>query len=246
MRDGARLLWRVSTGWMLVWFGIAVACLYTFGTSPAFLLIAALSAPAFDMHVLMLDRAARNRNHAGDAFLEAWSMLVARRMVYLRSAITRIVWSLVIVGVYVTILLALVKLAGKPPEASTPQTSPPWLTLFGINWLQWGWIGILPAAWQRGGIISFRPWLVRRLGADEAIASQLQSLARRRNPSDLLSLMFYLIGIGCLSITFAPFLLPIFDVYFAAVMRCAYHDIFEGGTKIESPVVAPSGALIPA
>lgn len=41
-------------------------------------------------------------------------------------------------------------------------------------------------------------------------------------------------GCGCLPLIFAPFLLPAFDIYHAAVMRCAWHDLFDGDTRVQA------------
>jgi hypothetical protein len=110
----------------------------------------------------------------------------------------------------------------------------------------WAWF--VPGCWQKGGLLSFRPWLVRRLGMTEEMASQYQLLALLRNSRQLMMANVSLCALTFIVLVTLPILLPILELYWAAVARCAWHDIFEGGTGLEvrKAVEKTAPSLLPA
>lgn len=231
MRDGLRLTWRVAAGWLLVWYALAILALLAGGWTLAFVLIVGLSMPAFDTHVLMLDRAAANQHGLLAGLREAGAMLARRRQLYLWAGLWRMAISVIALGLWLG-LLQLLGAGDAPGQGGS--ALPPWAKVLGLNWMAWGWAGLLPLVWQRHGITSFLGWLGRRHALPDEVADQLQWLARRKNPSLIFWLSFFLTGCGFLPLIFAPFLLPAFDIYHAAVMRCAWHDLFDGNTRVQA------------
>lgn len=226
-----RLSWRVAAGWLLAWYALAIGALLAFGWSIAFVVMVGLSVPTFDLHVLMLDRAAGNRHGLGEGVREAWGMLKARARTYLEAGIWRMCVSSVLLGAW----LGALHLLGAPVMLDQRGAAMlPWADWLGVNWMAWSWVGLMPLVWQKHGITSLRSWLARRHGLPADIADQLQYLARRKNPDLMLRLSFLTTGVGFGALIFAPFLLPAFEIYHAAVMRCAWHDLFDGDTRVEA------------
>ncbi len=248
MKDGARLVWRLSSSWMIVWFIFATTVLYS-NPKAAFFLIP-LTPVFFDFHLAMLDRSASNKTGFTGALEELLKLIRDRKNIYIKEGLIRLFWvSLFFLSAFLfTHLLTSIS----DPDTITQETAkassslPPWVNLFGIDWGAWMFAWFIPACWQKHGMYSFRPWLVRRLGADEETSDLYHQMVRQKNWPQLFRLLLGIMAVIFLVLTFCPILLPIVEVWWVATIRCAYHDIFDGGTKIEQPAVKHTQVLVPA
>lgn len=111
-------------------------------------------------------------------------------------------------------------------------------------------LSLLPIFMRRNGSFNFSHWLMVRYGISAMESKILNDRATQKNGTSALLTAVTLLAIFW-AVTFfwwmALVTLPLFRLYYAAYLRCAYHDLFEDGTGLKEPVAetSSSSTLVP-
>ena len=97
----------------------------------------------------------------------------------------------------------------------------------------------VPLFLRSHGLFDFSYWLEVRHGADQQITQTLHDKAKLLNARVIMHAVFMFAG-ALMLLTSHPVMtlmaLPALQLFLAAFTRCAYHDIFEGGTGVKDKV----------
>lgn len=97
-------------------------------------------------------------------------------------------------------------------------------------------LAVVPLFLRKHGLFDFSYWLQVRHGADRHTSDSLQYRARTLNHKFLFPAVLMWAGLYLL-LSSHPVLtlmtMPVMQVAVSAMARCAYHDIFEGGTGVK-------------
>lgn len=239
-KDALKLMGRVGLGWLLLWGLVLPAGAYqvSMATKDAPVLFFALllilqvaGAAVLPVLYQALDRAARNESMAFGAVLAATVAEMKANPGYLRR---QLAYQAVVFAVVCAVLALVFGLASlsepdpsAPPRAANPYGVPSSLLVAFV---------FMPTMLRRFGAMSFQYWFEARHGLGKDMSEHLQRQAQSLNQNvflfGFLSLFaIYLVGV---QLPFVSLLvLPALHWYFAAYARCAYHDVFEGGTGVE-------------
>jgi len=149
----------------------------------------------------------------------------------------------IVANLVVIMLALLVMYAWQPaaPESSAANTDP---NEWGTTFILLIFCVITPTSLRQNGIMDFRYWLVGKYGMSKVLSQGYHLRAQMNNLKSFLCAALSLVGMY-LVVGLAPWTvvalvgLPILQWYQAAYLRCAYHDIFEGGTGLKEKVTAP-------
>lgn len=247
-KDAARLCLRLGWTWGVLWcIGVpAMALLLTRALPPglgwllcllALQIASVLCQPIFQ-HAL--DRAAAG--HAPAAMDDA-ALAVAEITENRRWFVGRSLGQVVAFISMMAIAAVLTLMSGPSDEPKTTGEAQHALTmlLFFV---------LTPIVFRAGGILSFHYWLRVRHRIEASVASKLHSNADLLNPGVLWWGVLSLAGLFYVASHLDFIALVLFaalQLYHAAYVRCAYHDIFEGGTGVEAKVaqavLTPASAL---
>lgn len=249
LRNGAKLFDRTWSGWALVLWVFSAGIVYVshyINHLAAIGLLMALSAPLFGAHQAVFDVLA-----AGKRGPSAWMGaigrdLVALRASYLRSALVR---TCIAIGALLVVAGVVVWLASLgDPDASTPKEIDE--DTFWSSWSVWVWAWLIPAGWQKCGAFGWGHWLVRRERVPMEIAQKLTSLGIALNASSYARTVLAMMAPAIFLMIVFPPLLPIWDVYVAAVCWCIWDEVFGDGNGLKEmetkKVAAPSASVMGA
>lgn len=110
------------------------------------------------------------------------------------------------------------------------------------------WLVCVPMLLRSHGVFDFSYWLQARHGADDQTNRMLQEKSKTMNAPTLIGGVLVFVAAVMIA-TAHPLLclmgLPLIQMFMAAFTRCAYHDIFEGGTGIKQTVEAKEAGMVP-
>lgn len=224
LREGFTLFDRAWSGWMVVWWLfslVVVAAVASFGNLFGILLLSGLSAAAFGTHVAIFDVLARGKRGPGAWISAIGSDWRVNGRSYLKTGLLRIVVVSVVLGCITLFSVGLLSLMPEITDAAPAKERPFW-----DHWTVWAWIWLIPAGWQRGGVLGWGHWLVRREGIDMRLAEKLARLAVAKNMKSFLIITAALMGPVLLLMLVFPPIIPLWDLYAAAVCWRIWDEIF--------------------
>ena len=225
------LLDRAWSGWALVWWALAALMIYglqPLGPIYQICILACLSPAAFGGHIAILDSLARGEVSIFSQARALRSDMAARWLVYLRTGVLRVlvvVLSLLFLG----LVFAWLQL-GSSPKTPPPASIPTWNQV----WTSWVWMWVIPAGWQWGGALGWAHWLVRRERMPRVAASALIREGFVLNSRACIILPMVLIIPALVLLYLFPPLLPLWDLYAAAVCWCVWDDVFGPGEGLQA------------
>lgn len=242
-KDAWRLIARLGLGWGVLWcLGLPALALWAgegLGINPGVSILLVLYLAQVAGVVLepiryrALDRAAAGKPADPFADMGAGLMEVASRKDWYGR---RVVGQLLAFVLLMSITAAVVMIASSSDSEAPAKSSS---SLISLSQNLMTFMLMVPVILRRDGMLSFDFFLRGRHGLSNDLADNLLLRARLLNRAAL--------GFGVL-ILLAAFLLlnnitlvglwlmPVFSWYHSAFTRCAYHDIFEGGTGVEEKV----------
>lgn len=239
LRQGFSLFDRTWSGWVVAWWCFSLLVMFgveKFGNLFGIVLLSALSAAAFGIHVAIYDVLA-----AGKRGPKAW-MLALRNDVacnyksYLRSGLIRTAVVMVTLGGLILFSAGLASLMPATPAPSAPEVRPFWSL-----WSVWAWMWLIPAGWQSVGALGWGHWLVRREGVPVSLAEKLARLGVALNMRSYAFICASLmIPVMVLMFVFPP-LIPLWDLYAAAVCWCIWDDVFGNDAGLKEMESAKQG-----
>lgn len=230
--QGWKLFDRTWSGWTLAWWLFSLGVVYAatqfsnlFGVG--FLVF--ISAAAFAAHIAVFDALAAGKRGTTAWVSAAWGDLTSHGSVYARLGAKRALIALAAVIVFALFIGGIMAMMpDKPDEAPKVLEQPLWK-----SWTVWAWVWLIPAGWQKVGPLGWGHWLMRREGADLETAERLAQMAIGLNHrSYLIVIGVLMVGAMALMFIFPP-LLPVWDVYAAAVCWCIWDDIFGDGDGLK-------------
>lgn len=258
-KDAFKTIRRLGVGWGMLWLvclpGLAWALVSYLGAPGWGLMlgyVAALFAGALAQPLLAhaVDRAANGQppSPVDDAMSAA--LEISGNPSWLRSSLIRQAVGVVIFVAIILVFALLAMAAPVDPDQASKEGNV-WTVWDGASSMLSFFVWV-PTVFRRGGMMGFNYYLELRHSLPGELADALNEKARMLNASSLMAASLLLIG-SCMLISnlsvLALLLYPIAQLHHAAVLRCAYHDIFEGGTGVKEKVVekVPAGmAAIPA
>ncbi len=239
-KDAFRLLGRVGVAWFALWCSVVVAALYLVADATrgslaylgAMLVLQGIGVLLQPVLQHALDQAASaQRVSLGLAFKQAYGDINAFPKWFRKRLVGQLGAFAIMLATLIGIVLALSAIRTETPSTSSiadPLAGVVTLLVFLIN---------VPNLLRKHGAMDFRYWLTGRHGFSDTLAEHLQNVAFARNlRSASLSAMsmiglYLLVGLSPWNVV-SLVALPLMQWYHAAYLRCAYHDIFEGGTGL--------------
>lgn len=234
-KDAWRLLGRLGVSWVVLWCGawaLVVLGLVRAGQGTAWFLLAfpfmqVLGVLAQPLLQRAMDQAAVGQPlDAGRAIAAARDDLRGARGWLAGRLLGQGLTTLAMVGV-----IAAASWLGDGDSAARPGRENP---LFpAVNLLLF--LVFVPAVLRMNGLMDYHYWLRVRHGLGLGPACTLNDRAMERNRLATWTVVVGMAGsLVLLSIlpVVALFGMPLFQLFHAALTRCAYHDLFEGGTGL--------------
>lgn len=228
--QGFKLFDRTWAGWILPWWLfslVVVLAVEKFGNMFGVLLLVGISPFAFGAHIAVYDALA-----SGKIGPKAWVPAIFRDIAthyqsYAKSGLVRVLVAAFFLFVLTLLSIGIIFVA---PEAEN--TQPPEISFLSI-WSVWGWIWLIPAGWQRAGVLGWGHWLIRKEGLSVSIAEKITRLGIAQNvKSYAITAGALMAPVIILMIVFPP-LLPVWDLYVAAVCWCVWDDVFGNGDGLK-------------
>jgi hypothetical protein len=249
LKDGRRLLGRAASGWGIFWVAWFVLRGYLIEVDPTPLsLIAFIAASGFMelAHQAVFQRMLDGQVGVLGVFRAIGQMAYRSSGLIVRTVRVRGAGAVLVIGLlYVLMWLVVALHTPDSAAATTPPVVPP------NDWghLLWRWVrascdaSIVPLVFRMGGLGSFVLPLMRDYGLSSAAAWRLNTLAHTKNQFGLQKIVYgSLIGLVLVAQMWCPFLVPVGELALAAVLTCAYADIFGGGYTIKALATAPMKA----
>lgn len=232
LRQGFAVFDRSWTGWALAWWTFSLlvvwACLELRSPGVFFAITIALvafSPLAFGSHQAVFDALASGKPGMRpwvSSLLDDWKVHGSE---YARTGAVR-------AAVTAAILLPIFISDFSDPEKWAQRRSD--ADLF-AQWSIWVWIWLIPAGWQKGGYLGWWHFLVRRNRVPKDTAMALINNGRLANQKSLTIVQVCLMLPTLLLMLIVPPLLPLWEMYTAAVSWKVYDDIFGDGDGIKQP-----------
>lgn len=244
LRLGFKLFDRTWFGWILPWwiFSLVVVLgVEKFGSVFGVLFLVGISPFAFGAHIAVYDALA-----AGKIGPKAWVPAIVQDAArhyraYAKSGLVRILVTVCFLSILALLSLGIVLIA--PEVGDIPQKEVSLLSIWSI----WGWIWLIPAGWQRAGVLGWGHWLIRKGGLSVSLAERIMQLGVAQNVKSYAITTGILMAPVILLMMVFPPLLPIWELYVAAVCWCAWDDVFGDGDGIKEvekvKVSTPQSAL---
>jgi hypothetical protein len=231
LKQGFSLFDRTLSGWVVVWWCFSLAVIYgveKFGKLFGILLLSGLSATAFGVHVAIYDVLAAGKRGPKAWILAFRNDIAINYRSYLRSGVVRVVVVSATLGAILLFSAGLALLLPDPPETPPTEVRPFWSL-----WSVWAWMWLIPAGWQRVGALGWGHWLVRREGVPVEVADKLARLGVAMNIRSYSFICATLmLPVMVLMFVFPP-LIPLWDLYAAAVCWCIWDDVFGGNEGLK-------------
>lgn len=250
LKNGAKLIDRVFMSWLLVWWGLSFLAAYAadrWSYLPVLLVLTAISYVAFGMNMAVFDQIANGKvqwKHLIIALTQEWKAL---RSVYLKSILRRACLGVLFASIIVSLAIVLVSLVGPPdPKNPPPVSTSAWWN----SWAVWAWVWVIPAGWQRGGMIGWSYWLSHREQQDPQVSHVFIQNAIALNYISIMRSSSLLMLVAISLLVFFPPLLPIWDLFAMAVCWSAWDEMsgknngIKALVKEKSKVHNPSGVTI--
>ncbi len=251
-KDAVRLMGRLGLFWIVLWCGGLPALAYvlfqafegTIGYLISMYFMQVLGVLAQPVLAHALDKAASGHPPApAEAFKSALLEITANPKWFL----LRMGGQMVALVVFLLFLLVLITFLSSASAngAPAPSVNAPYYN---------GMVNLVicmvltPIVLRMGGMMGFYYYLRIRHGLDTRTSIRLNAISEQKNGPILwisvlsvFAIFLIVSNMGLLSL----FLLPALHWYHAAYLRCAYHDIFEGGTGVEEKVAQTNPGLSP-
>lgn len=232
LRNGARLFDRTWSGWaLLVWIGSIGAVYLSHHVShlAAVVLLTGLSGLLFGSHQAVFDVLASGKR--GPA---AWMRAIGQdfsslKHEYLKSAVIR---SIVALVALLALSFAVYGLAQLVIDDGAPKPAPE-ESSFLSSWSVWVWAWLIPAGWQKCGGFGWGHWLLRREKLPLDVAERLTTMGIALNAKSYSMTILMLMAPAIFLLMVFPPLLPVWDVFVAAVCWCIWDDVFGDGQGIK-------------
>lgn len=230
--NGWKLFDRTWSGWALTWWLFSLGMVYVISSFNNLLGVAVLtfaSVGAFAVHIAIFDVLAAGKRGPRAWMSAAWQDLARNGADYAQAGGKRALIALSAVILFAVLLGGIMALLPDDPEkpAKVVERS------FWNSWTVWAWVWLIPAGWQKAGPLGWGHWLIRREGASVETADLMSRLAiALNNRSYLIVVGVLMVGAMVLMFTFPP-LLPVWDIYAAAVCWCVWDDIFGTGDGLK-------------
>jgi hypothetical protein len=214
---------------------------------PALVALIAISYVALGMNMAIFDQVANGKTQWRfllPAMAQEWKDL---KPVYIKSMFHRALLGILFVSILVSLAIVLVSLIG-PPD---PQNPPPVKeTAWWNSWAVWAWLWVIPAGWQKGGLMGWNYWLVHREKQSPELARSFIQQAILLNYMSIMRTSSILMLVAISLLLFFPPLLPLWDLFAMAVCWMAWDEIsgknngLKAVQKVKAEVAAPSGVAI--
>lgn len=249
-KDALRLMGRVgvlyAAGWIVLTFGITYGVWQLMGNGAGYVVamgvMLGLGVLIEPLHQRALDPLAEG--HRMDAFGAA-RLALADIATNKGWFFKRFLWQLFAMSVWLGFLLATILLGDGLSQGASGKVGHPLEPMSNLLVL----LTIFPIFLRRNGTLSFAYWLQVRYGIQAAEAHVLNDRATHKNIRSAMATtatLLLLFWVGGLVWWVALVALPLLRLYYAAYLRCAYHDLFEDGTGLKDPVAeTSSSSLIP-
>ena len=239
LKRGFSLFDRTLSGWVVAWwcFSFVVICgVEKFGNLFGILILSGSSAAAFGMHIAIYDVLASGKRGPKAWMRALYTDVLSNYRSYLRTGLIRVVVLSATLGAIILFSAGLALLLPEPNVASTPEERPFWSL-----WSVWAWMWLIPAGWQRVGALGWGHWLVRREGVPVEVADKLARLGVALNIRSYAFICATLmVPVMVLMFVFPP-LIPLWDLYAAAVCWCIWDDVFGSGEGLKEMEKARQG-----
>lgn len=231
LRQGFTLFDRTLSGWVVAWWCFSLVVIYgveKFGNLFGVLTLSGLSAAAFGIHIAIYDALATGKRGPLIWLTALKNDVSTHYRSYLRSGLIRIVIVSIALGVLILLSAGVALLLPEPQELITPEAQPFWSL-----WSVWSWMWLIPAGWQKVGALGWGHWLIRREGVPVELADRIARLGIAMNIRSYAFISIILMAPVMVLMFIFPPLIPLWDLYAAAVCWCIWDDVFGSGDGLK-------------